>query len=134
MASSINDTYVTPLTGRYSSKEIQNIFSPRMRFTTWRRLWLWLAEAQKELGLQGITDEAIEQMKAAVEIRDDEFTIAAAEEKKRRHDVMAHVHTFGQRAPAGIWITSPNSVICRLTSAGSCWNHTLGCNFVLCDG
>lgn len=102
MATSLNDTYVTPLTGRYSSKEIQKIFSARARFSTWRRLWLWLAEAEKELGLEGITDEAIEQMRAAVEIQDDEFGIAATEEKKRRHDVMAHVHTFGQKAPAGI--------------------------------
>ena len=82
---------------------MKKIFSPRNRFSTWRQLWVYLAEAEKELGLE-ISNEAIRQLKAHTVIQDDEFAVAAAEEKKRRHDVMAHVHTFGVAAPeaAGI--------------------------------
>ena len=79
------------------------IFSPRNRFTTWRQLWVYLAESERELGLD-ISEKAIQQLKDHVEIQDDEFQIAAVEEKRRRHDVMAHVHTYGIAAPdaAGI--------------------------------
>lgn len=87
------NTYVTPFSTRYTSKEMQYVFSARNRFSTWRQLWIWLAESEKELGLGGISDEAIEQMKSRQLIQDDEFKIAAEEEKRRRHDVMAHVHT-----------------------------------------
>lgn len=66
------------------------IFSPRNRFSTWRRLWVYLAESEKELGLE-ISDLAIKQLKEHVRIEDDEFGAAATEEKRRRHDVMAHV-------------------------------------------
>lgn len=85
---SANDTYQDPLNSRYSSPEMKYLFSPRNRFSTWRQLWIWLAEAEKELGLD-ISDEAIAQMKAHKVIRDEEFAVAAEEEKKRRHDVMA---------------------------------------------
>lgn len=79
------------------------LFSPRTRASTWRQLWVWLAEAGKELGLN-ISDEAIAQMRAHVLVTDTDFEIAAIEEKRRRHDVMAHVHAYGQVAPeaAGI--------------------------------
>lgn len=96
---STHDVYQTPLNSRYASKEMVELFSPRTRFSTWRQLWIWLAEAEKELGLD-ISDEAIQQMKAHQVIQDEEFAIAAEEERRRRHDVMAHVHTFGQAAPA----------------------------------
>lgn len=79
------------------------IFSPRNRFSTWRQLWIHLAESEQELGLD-IKDSAIAELKAAVKIQDDEFAIAAAEEKKRRHDVMAHVHAYGLRAPTAAGI------------------------------
>ena len=80
------------------------IFSPRNRFSTWRELWIWLAESERELGLEGITTIAIEQMRDHVRIQDYEFELAAVEEKRRRHDVMAHVHTYGQTAPAAAGI------------------------------
>ncbi|KAH7925024.1 Adenylosuccinate lyase [Leucogyrophana mollusca] len=97
------ETYQTPLSSRYASKEMANLFSPAKRFRTWRELWLNLAIAEKELGLP-ITDEAIDQMKANLDLTPEQFDIAAKEEKKRRHDVMAHVHTFGQVAPAAAGI------------------------------
>jgi adenylosuccinate lyase len=94
---------VSPLNSRYSSKEMQYIFSPRNRFSTWRQLWVYLAESERELGLD-ISEEAIAQLKEHQRIEDDEFAAAALEEKRRRHDVMAHVHTYGLVAPkaAGI--------------------------------
>lgn len=79
------------------------LFSPRTRASTWRQLWVWLAEAGKELGLN-ISDEAIAQMQAHVTVTDADFEIAAIEEKRRRHDVMAHVHAYGQVAPAAAGI------------------------------
>ena len=82
---------------------MQYIFSQRNRFSTWRQLWLYLAESERELGLD-ISDEALTQLKEHVRIEDDEFKTAADEERRRRHDVMAHVHTYGLAAPkaAGI--------------------------------
>jgi adenylosuccinate lyase len=79
--------------------EMLNLFSERTRISTWRSLWIWLAESQEQLGLD-ISQEALDQMKAANRIADEEFAIAREEEAKRRHDVMAHVHTFGLAAPA----------------------------------
>ncbi|KAE8148436.1 Cullin repeat-like-containing domain protein [Aspergillus avenaceus] len=84
------------------------------RFSTWRQLWLWLAESQKELGLP-ITNDAIEQMKAHLTIQDDEFKVAAEEEKRRRHDVMAHVHAYGQVAPAAAGIIHWGATSCYCT-------------------
>jgi len=89
--------YVNPLSDRYASAEMSAIFSPRFKFETWRRLWLWLAEEQKRLGLP-ISDEAIAQLAAQVSAID--FEAAAREEEKTRHDVMAHVRVFGAAAPA----------------------------------
>ena len=82
---------------------MRKLFSAQTRYSTWRKLWLWLAEAEKELGLP-ISDEAISQLKAHLTLTSDDFTVAEAEEKRRRHDVMAHVHAYGQAAPqaAGI--------------------------------
>jgi adenylosuccinate lyase len=92
-----HDRYVHPLTERYASAPMQAIFSPARKFGTWRRLWVALAEAQAELGLD-ITAEALEQMRAAVDLLDLER--AAEYERRFRHDVMAHVHLFGDDAPA----------------------------------
>ncbi len=91
------DRYVHPLTDRYASREMQRVFSPRRRFGTWRRLWVALAESEAELGID-ISDEALEQMRAAVDELDLEK--AAEYERRFRHDVMAHVHLFGDDAPA----------------------------------
>ena len=89
--------YRHPLTERYASREMQRVFSPASRYGTWRRLWLALAEAQAELGLQ-IPPAALEEMRAHL----DELDLARAAEYERRfrHDVMAHVHLFGELAPA----------------------------------
>ncbi|KAF8890773.1 adenylosuccinate lyase [Infundibulicybe gibba] len=105
------ETYQTPLSSRYASKEMANLFSSAKRFSTWRMLWLNLAIAEKELGLP-ISDEAIEQMKNNLELTPEQFEIAAVEEKKRRHDVMAHVHTFGTVAPAAAGIIHLGATSC----------------------
>ena len=88
--------YQTPLVGRYSSPEMSYNFSDHKKFTTWRKLWLYLAEAQQTLGLK-ITTEQLKEMHDNIDKIDFEF--AAAEEKRVRHDVMAHVNTFGKVCP-----------------------------------
>ena len=98
------DTYQTSLTGRYWRPQMSKLFSQRSRHSTWRQLWTWLAESERELGIETITDEALEQMKAHLVLTDEDFEVARVEEKKRRHDVMAHVHTYGQAAPAAAGI------------------------------
>jgi len=108
------ETYQTPLSSRYASKEMAHLFSPAKRFGTWRELWLSLAIAEKELGLP-ISDEAIEQMKKNLNLTPEQFEIAAVEEKKRRHDVMAHVHTFGKVAPAAAGIIHLGATSCYVT-------------------
>ncbi|KZT38709.1 adenylosuccinate lyase [Sistotremastrum suecicum HHB10207 ss-3] len=109
-----NDVYQSPLASRYASKEMAHLFSYSMRSHTWRRLWLNLAIAEKELGLP-ISDEAIEEMKANLYLDDDQFALAAKEEKKRRHDVMAHVHTFGHVAPKAAGIIHLGATSCYVT-------------------
>ncbi|EUC54951.1 adenylosuccinate lyase, partial [Rhizoctonia solani AG-3 Rhs1AP] len=111
------DTYQTPLSSRYASKEMSHLFSSAMRFHTWRKLWLNLAIAEKELGLP-IPDDAITQMKDNLWLDEDQFKVAAAEEKKRRHDVMAHVHTFGTVAPAAAPIIHLGATSCYVTDNG----------------
>ncbi|KAF8471274.1 L-Aspartase-like protein [Kalaharituber pfeilii] len=111
---SSNSTYQTPLASRYASKEMASLFSNATRFRTWRQLWLWLAQAEKQLGLP-ISDEAIEQMKAHLELTADDFKVAEIEEKRRRHDVMAHVHAFGQVAPAAAGIIHWGATSCYCT-------------------
>ncbi|MGL4988519.1 MAG: adenylosuccinate lyase [Cetobacterium sp.] len=90
------EIYSNPLAERYSSKEMLEVFSPKFKFSTWRKLWYVLAETEKELGLD-ITDEQLAEMKANIENID--YDLADQMEKKFRHDVMAHVHTFGTAAP-----------------------------------
>ena len=90
----MKNVYESPLNSRYASPEMQFIFSPDKKFTTWRELWIALAEAEKELGLN-ITDEQIADLKAHK--NDIDYEDAAAEEKIRRHDVMAHVHSYGKQ-------------------------------------
>lgn len=93
----MKNTYESPLASRYASDEMLYIFSPDKKFTTWRRLWIALARAEKELGLTQITDEMIEELQAHVD--DINYDVAAEEEKKLRHDVMAHVHAYGAQCP-----------------------------------
>lgn len=90
------EIYSNPLAERYSSKEMLEIFSPKFKFSTWRKLWYVLAETEKELGLD-ITDEQLAEMKANID--NINYELADEMEKKFRHDVMAHVHTFGTAAP-----------------------------------
>ena len=91
-----NDRYRSPLSERYASKEMQYIFSPDMKFRTWRRLWIALAETEKELGLD-ITDDQIAELKEHAE--DINYEVAKEREKKVRHDVMSHVYAYGQQCP-----------------------------------
>ena len=90
------DKYVSPLSERYASKEMQYIFSPDMKFKTWRKLWIALAETEKELGLP-ITQEQIDELKAHAE--DINYDVAKAREKEVRHDVMSHVYAYGVQCP-----------------------------------
>ncbi|KAG9187346.1 adenylosuccinate lyase [Alternaria panax] len=111
----IFDAYQTSLTGRYCSAEMSQLFSQRSRHSIWRKLWLFLAEAEKELGIENISDEALVQMREHLTVTDDDFGVAKVEEKKRRHDVMAHVHAFGQVAPAAAGIIHYGATSCYVT-------------------
>ena len=92
----MNDRYVSPLSERYASREMQYIFSPDMKFKTWRRLWIALAETEKELGLP-ITQEQIDELKAHAE--EINYEVAKERERMVRHDVMSHVYAYGQQCP-----------------------------------
>ena len=97
----MNNVYESPLSSRYASKEMLYTFSSDMKFSTWRRLWVSLAKAEMALGLP-ITQEQVDEMEA--HLTDIDYETAKAREKEVRHDVMAHVYTFGKAAPkaAGI--------------------------------
>ncbi|MDO5574909.1 MAG: adenylosuccinate lyase [bacterium] len=92
----MTDRYQSPLSERYASKEMQYIFSPDMKFRTWRRLWIALAETEKELGLN-ITQEQIDELREHAE--DINYDVARAREKEVRHDVMSHVYAYGVQCP-----------------------------------
>ena len=92
----MKDIYENPLCARYASREMQHIFSPDFKFSTWRRLWVALAESEKELGLP-ITDEQLDEMRAHID--DIDYAKAAEYEKRLRHDVMAHIRTYGDACP-----------------------------------
>ena len=96
MIVNMKNTYESPLNSRYASKEMLELFSPDNKFKTWRKLWIALAEAEKELGLD-ITDEQIQEMKTfASEIN---YEVAEQKETEFRHDVMAHIHAYGEQCP-----------------------------------
>ena len=90
------DRYVSPLSERYASREMQYIFSPEKKFCTWRRLWVALAEAEHELGLP-VTEEQIGELREHME--DINFEVAKEREKAVRHDVMSHVYAYGVQCP-----------------------------------
>jgi len=92
----MTNKYQSPLSERYASKEMQYVFSPDMKFRTWRKLWIALAETEKELGLP-ITDEQINELKEHAD--DINYDVAREQERKVRHDVMAHVHAYGVQCP-----------------------------------
>ncbi len=106
----MNDRYQSPLSERYASKEMQYIFSPDKKFKTWRRLWIALAETEKELGLDNITDEMIEELKANKD--DINFEVAKEREKIVRHDVMSHVYAYGQQCPKAAGIIHLGATSC----------------------
>ena len=91
------DKYVSPLSERYASKEMQYIFSPDMKFKTWRKLWIALAETEMELGLSQISKEQIDELKEHSE--DINYDVAIEREKMVRHDVMSHVYAYGVQCP-----------------------------------
>lgn len=110
-----NDRYVSPLSERYASKQMQYIFSPDMKFTTWRRLWIALAETEMELGLSQngkpvITGEQIDELKAHVD--DINYDVARAREKEVRHDVMSHVYAYGKQCPKAAGIIHLGATSC----------------------
>ena len=110
------DSYISPLSERYASKEMQYIFSENKKFSTWRRLWIALAETEMELGLKGedgqpvITQDMIDEMKAHVE--DINYEVARAREKEVRHDVMSHVYAFGKQCPKAAGIIHLGATSC----------------------
>lgn len=105
----MNEFYVSPLSERYAGKEMKELFSPLTKFRTWRRLWIALAESEKELGLS-ITDEQINELK---KFKDDiNFEDAKAREKKVRHDVMSHVYAYGLQCPAAKGIIHLGATSC----------------------
>ena len=103
------DTYESPLSARYADQEMKYLFSPDMKFRTWRKLWIALAEAEKELGLP-ITQEQIDEMKAHAD--DINYEVAEAREKVVRHDVMSHVYAFGQQCPKAMPIIHLGATSC----------------------
>ncbi|KAI8908469.1 L-Aspartase-like protein [Gorgonomyces haynaldii] len=109
----VHDKYESPLTSRYASPEMQYNFSDDKKFSTWRKLWLNLATAEKQLGLKDITQEMLDDMKA--NLHNIDYELAAQEEKKRRHDVMAHVHTFGVCCPKAAPIIHLGATSCFVT-------------------
>lgn len=105
----MNNTYESPLTSRYASKEMQALFSPDKKFRTWRRLWIALAETEKELGLD-ITQDQIDELK---KFQDDiNYDVAKAREKEVRHDVMSHVYAYGVQCPSAAGIIHLGATSC----------------------
>lgn len=104
--------YVTPLGGRYASKEMNELWSSNSKYSTWRKLWIALAETEKELGIN-ITDEQINEMKAHV--NDIDYDVVSKREKECRHDVMAHVYEFGEKCPSAKPIIHLGATSCFVT-------------------
>ena len=101
--------YESPLSSRYASDKMQYIFSPDKKFSTWRRLWIALARAEMELGLP-VTQEQIDELEAHV--TDIDYEVAAQKERELRHDVMAHIHTYGAQCPKAMPIIHLGATSC----------------------
>lgn len=108
----MKDIYESPLAGRYASKYMLHLFSPDMRFTTWRRLWVALAQAQHDLGLP-VTQEQVDELRAHVTPIDYDYV--SKKEAELRHDVMAHIHAFGELAPTARPIIHLGATSCYVT-------------------
>lgn len=107
-----SNKYVTPLSGRYASNEMSKVWSSDSKYSTWRKLWVALAETEKELGID-ITDEQIEEMKAHV--NDIDYDVVSKREKECRHDVMAHVYEYGVKCPKAKPIIHLGATSCYVT-------------------
>ncbi len=107
-----NDIYVTPLSGRYASKEMNKLWSSDTKYSTWRKLWVALAKTEQELGIN-ITDEQIKEMEA--NIYNIDYDVVSAREKECRHDVMAHVYEFGLKCPSAKPIIHLGATSCFVT-------------------
>ena len=107
-----HDVYENPLIKRYASRPMAELWSEQRKHSTWRRLWVALAEAERELGIE-ISESQISELKSAAD--DIDFTLAAKYEKELRHDVMAHVHTFGDRCPSARGIIHLGATSCYVT-------------------
>ncbi len=105
----MRDTYESPLSSRYADQEMKYLFSPDMKFKTWRRLWIALAESEMELGLP-ITQEQVDELKAHAE--DINYEVAEARERLVRHDVMSHVYAYGQQCPKAAGIIHLGATSC----------------------
>ena len=101
--------YESPLSSRYASNKMQYIFSPDKKFSTWRRLWVALARAEMELGLP-VTQEQVDELEAHVDGID--YEMAAKKERELRHDVMAHIHTYGALCPKAMPIIHLGATSC----------------------
>ncbi|MEM7454743.1 MAG: adenylosuccinate lyase [Planctomycetota bacterium] len=108
----MSDAYQNPLISRYASTEMSRIWSPNRKFGTWRRLWLALAQAEKQLGLP-IEQSQLDEMSSNLD--DIDFAVARKFEKKLRHDVMAHVHTFGEQCPGAAPVIHLGATSCFVT-------------------
>ena len=107
-----HDQYENPLISRYASKEMSRTWSSQRKFSTWRRLWVALAEAEQEIGI-AIADEQIEELRRHVD--DIDFAAAAKYERELRHDVMAHIHTYGDACPTARAIIHLCATSCFVT-------------------
>lgn len=107
----MKDTYESPLCSRYASREMQYIFSPDKKFSTWRRLWVALARGEMELGLN-VTQAQVDELAAYVGPENIDYELAAQKERELRHDVMAHIHTYGAQCPAAMPIIHLGATSC----------------------
>ena len=114
----MKDRYESPLCERYASARMQYIFSPDFKFTSWRKMWLYLAEAEKELGLD-ITDEQLDEIRA--HLNDVDYDAAAAYEKRLRHDVMAHLRAFADQCPKASPILHLGATSCYVGDNTDVW-------------
>ena len=114
----MKDRYESPLCERYASARMQYIFSPDRKFTSWRKMWLYLAEAEKELGLD-ITDEQLDEIRA--HLNDVDYDAAAAYEKRLRHDVMAHLRAFADQCPKASPILHLGATSCYVGDNTDVW-------------
>lgn len=108
----MHEFYENPLTRRYASAEMSRLWGDQTKFRTWRQLWVWLAEAEAELGLS-ITPEQIEELRRSIDTVD--FAAAEAHERRLRHDVMAHVHAYGDQCPSARGIIHLGATSCYVT-------------------